>query len=531
MGNPHTQHQYTGHGEGAIRGALQGIAAAICVLPTGKMGEWVTLRSIADLYREFGSKPTQTDPGFNDWWNLYMSLKNSTYNRKCYLTLYIMRTAHYSDYTDPSTLTAQAGSVSFNDADSSATLKLEDMYPRDDVFSGKIIASDLDSSGMFDIEIYKDGSLHDECRNVNMTPGSVNYVITRVGTKRDWKAIDLGVGTLPEATESAQAFSGGDGGSDDLEYTDLIGTLHATGNTGLYALSEFGLLEKPEHVMIPHKFTLASETRLLMKALESFCYSYNYIPVIRTPEGYDRDDVKDYSLATGDHAGLGAFGNDIGGTIPLWPWGTPPELMKEQVSGSELPPRISPEGSKIGALARCIGKKGIEETASGKHYGDSGFAELERKTNSDDSELLDPLGWQVCRSDLGNIWWGHYTLSTDPAFLDETVRRADNYLIRSIDEATMEDISRKASPIKLRSIERRIRAFLRNFFNGHRDMFRYDTFEESVEVDVVGQNDVESQDYAEGKIYTRWVCRYASSIHDLIHRYSHEAKRTETETE
>ena len=135
---------------------------------------------------------------------------------------------------------------------------------------------------------------------------------------------------------------------------------------------------------------------------------------------------------------------------------------------------------------------------------------------------------QVIRSDLNNIFWGHCTLSTDPDFIDETIRRVDNFMIRSIDESTMQDLHRKGSPIRMRSIERRIRAYLRNFFNQHRDFFRYDEFDDAVEVDVVGQNDVESDAYLEGKLFTRWVTRPARSIHSIIHRYSHERKRTES---
>lgn len=532
MGDPRTSHQYQAQGSGAIRPAQEGVAAAICVLPEGKMNEWVTLRSLADLYREFGSKPALTDPGFNDWWNLYMALKNAMWNNRSYLTLYVWRTAHYTDYTDPSTLTAVAGSYTFPDSDGSNTLKLEDVSARDDVFSGKIVASSLDSSTMFDIEIYVDGSLYEAVRNCNMTVGDVNYAVTRVGTQRRWKAVDLGLGTLPAVTGSAQAFAGGSDGVTGLLYTDLIGTQHATGNTGLYALSEFGPLEKPEHVMIPHKMSSASNERLLMKALELFCYTYGYIPVTRTPEGYDRTEVKEFKSGTGDFAGLGAFGNDIGGSQMVWPWGTPPELMTEKVTGTTLPPRVSAEGAKIGALCRLIGIKGVEEAAAGYTYGDTGFSELERKTNTDDSELLDPIGVQVIRSDLGNIFWGHCTMSTDPVYIDETVRRFDNLDIRAIDHATMPDLHRKGSPTRMRSIERRILAYHRNRFNQHRDFYRYDNFSDAIEVDVVGQNDVESDAYlVEGKLFTRWVTRPARSIHDIIHRYSHEAKRTESGSE
>lgn len=527
MGDPRTQHQYQGQGEGAIRPALQGVAAAIAILPQGRINEWRTLRSPADLFREYGSKPALTDPGFNDWWNIYMALKNGVWNGRSFCTLYVYRTAHYTDYTDPSTLTAAAGSATFVDSAGEDTLKLVDQSPREDVFTGKIVASSLDSSSMFDIEIYVDGSLYDSCRNVNMTPKDVNYVVTRVGTQREWKVVDLGEGTLPVPAETA--FAGGNSGVTGLVYQDLIGVKHVSGNTGLYALSEFSRLEKPEHVMIPHVFSSANDERLLMKELEDFCYANGYIPVTRTPQNYDRSEAKDYRLGTGDFAGLTPFGNDIGGSLMMWPYGTPPELMTEKVSGSSLPPRVSAEGAKIGALCRVIGIKGVEESAAGIGYGDSGFAELERKTNSDDSELLDPIGVQVIRSDLSNIFWGHCTLSTDPDFIDETIRRVDNLMIRAIDEATMQDLHRKGSPIRMRSIERRIRAYLRNFFNQHRDFFRYDEFDDAVEVDVVGQNDVESDAYlVEGKLFTRWVTRPARSIHSIIHRYSHERKRTES---
>lgn len=538
MGNPGSSHEYAGTGSARIAGQQLGRAAAVVILPKGEIGKWMTVRNTAELIRKAGPQPANDSTYFNEWWNLYHALRCATVNGTCHLTLYLWRTAHYTTFTDPSTLTASQARAEFLDTDGTCTIEIFDKSHRDSPFEARILAGSADSTALFDIEVKLDDGSTERVSNCNMTASSANYFVKRVGSTRDWGVVDKGVGTRPVNTSWVDFSDGtdpnvtvGEDGLTGLDQNDFIGTQHASGNTGLYALSRFNnTLERPEHVFVPHKFTVEATTVTLMHAVEDFCYAYNYIPVLGVPKtGMTRDNVSDLHYGLGDYSSFTKFGNSIGGTIGCWPWGTPSELMNTQENASEDPPRISPEGAKIGLLAAVLGRKWIEESAAGYDYGDSGFAELEFETSADDSEILDPLGWQVIRSDLGNIFWGHGTFSTDPDFWDETARRLDNYAIVSIDYATMPDVHRKIPIGKMRAMERRIRAFFRSMHRDHPDAFRFDTFERNVLVDVVGQNDLTSDAYDAGTIYTLWDTAWAPSAQAIRHKYSHNLKRTVSE--
>lgn len=521
-----------GESERIVEGQL-GRVIHIGLFPLAEIGKWITVRNRAELKEKCGPIPAVTDACFNDYWNAYMALRNGV----GYITLLIWNTAHYSDYTDPDTLTATQSSIELLDADGTCTLEITDRrYGLSDM-EVKVLAGSIDSTSYFDLEIYfSNTGKTTRVNNCSMTTTSENYVAKQVGTTRIWKIADKGVGTrpvnittaVPLDTASANVTVGSNGWT-GLDQNDFIGTESVKGNTGVYAISSFeNTLLKPEHIMIPYKFTMAADSETadlvtMLTELETWAETNEIVPILGTPSGLNRDQVADYRRGEGSYST--AFGTEIGGGLMLWPWGTPSELMTSQDTVTGLPPRISPEGVKAGALARCIKKDWIHQAAAGFDYGETGFAELERDTDMNDHNVLDALGIQTILASLGNIIWGHYSLSRNPKFLHETVRRQDNLHITSINVATMPDVSRPASVNKLKGMGRKMRMYFRSNFKTHPNAYRYATFEESVFVDVEGQNDRASDAFDAGDIFTAWDTIYAPNIHKIRHQYDHSRER------
>ncbi len=513
MGAPRVSHQYqASDGASRIQGVVLGIAAMVGVFDKGEVGEVYTCMNPADFRNKLGSAPKA---GYeNDYYNALNALEVATVNGRCHLTLLVVKTAHYTDPSDPTTLTAAQGSVSFPDSDGTNTITIYDRSHRDSPLSAKITAGSADSTSLFDIEIYDDDVLVDAVRNVNTDPDSPNYVGRAVGSSRDWGVTDLGRETIPVAA-TATALAGGSDGLTGLVDADFEGAESAKGRTGWYLFKPYvSTLQKPEYLFCPRTF----DDPTLAQSMADFAVDNYMIPVLATPAGLNREDARDYRNGTGDYSASAAFGDSIGGQLMVWPHYTPKQLMSTSPKT-----RISPEGLKVGLLAAAIGRDWIHQAAAGFEYGDlrGVVGELERDTDEADSELLDPIGIQVIRSDLELMVWGHRTLSSNPDFADEQIRRLDNFAIHSINLATQAMLHRPLTLSRCRMLERNITEFFRNIFTQHPEAFSVDAFDDAVKVDVLGQNTVGSTDWMAGKLYSFWSTFWSPAIQEIIHRYSH----------
>lgn len=512
MGAAEVTHQYQpSDGSSRIIATELGIAAVVGVFAQGEKGKVMTIMNKADAYNKLGSSPK---PGYeNDFFNVINALEAATVNQRCFLTLLVVNTAHYTDPTDPSTLTATQGSVSFPDSDGTNAITIYDRSHRDSPFSAKITAGSADSTSLFDLEIYEDDVLIDSVRNVNMTPTSRNYVGKAVGSARAWGITDHGRGINPVAA-SATSMTGGNDGLTGLVDADFEGDESAKGKTGWYLFKPYmSTLQKPEYLFCPR----SCDRPLLAQSMADFAEDNLMIPVMATPSGLNREGVRDYRNGTGDYT-HSAFGSAIGGHLMIWPHYTPKQLMSTSPKT-----RISPEGLKVGRLAAAIGLDWIHQTAAGVEYGDvkAVVGELEIETDFDDCKLLDPIGVQVIRKDLGMLIDVHKSLSSDPNFMDEHVRRLDNYTIHSFDLASKAMLHRPLTLPKCRKLERNMTEFLRGIFTSHPESYSVETFKEAATIDVVGQNILGSADWNNRKLNTFWSTWWSGAIQTINHKYSH----------
>ena len=446
-----------------FEGTATGIGAFVGVFERGPVGDATFIGGLAEFYAIFGSQPVS---GYEpDWHNIVDYFRKAEGHGP---GLWIVRTAHYTDYTDPDTLTASKASLALSDGTATTLTvyaKGEGSYGNE--LAVKVEAGDLDTTNGFHLSVYDQGILIYQARDIQLADTTAaDYAPAMINDRNDYvTVVDASRGTRPSVLATTN-LAGGTDGLTGLADSDFYGAAHADGGTGLHALDGlWRTLSPPEFIGIP-RFCKADSSSLLL--LTAYCNEHYCFAVGAPPDSLNRTAVKDWVSASGSYSGQATVLSSMGELIVVWPWVVP----MEQKSNGQYGLAIPALGAKMGLMAKASETRWLAKAAAGLAYGLPGTAWLsgKRKTSVADSELLDPLGVQVIRSDKGLVVDGSRTMTSDRTWIFEGVRRAFNYFTHVFDQLD-EKLHEPNSPITWAAIKRSVYGFLLGMFQAHSEFW------------------------------------------------------------
>ena len=190
---------------------LKGISCVIGITEKGPIGVPQLISSEMQFDRIFGGNIAASD--------FPMLCKRAlSYGA----VLWVTRTAHYTDITKKSTLTAKSASVTIG---SSIKISASSQGTWGNNLRAVISESDLDANNLFDIKIYNDLELVETLEDLSMSDKSV---------KSSYVEIEYLSTTKP--TSGTYTFSGGADGLEGICDADFIGS--ATNSTGFYSFDD-----------------------------------------------------------------------------------------------------------------------------------------------------------------------------------------------------------------------------------------------------------------------------------------------------
>lgn len=539
------EHFFDYSSESSIAGVQSNIGVIVGVFDKG-VG-LIHCANFEEFKRKCGSKPARHGKTvyWNDWYSAKAFFENAEVNGRSAASLYVINVRHYTDVEDPSTLTAKFGEATLKDGEGFDTWKIRDKHYRvsqllseeddygglDEDVSPLSVAIEVSKSNtkFVDLIVYEEGKQLKRWSNLSSNPNDPNFV-GKVVVSYDYEVIDLGEGTLPAVTVEPLALTGADSGLAGIVAADFVGSKGENGNVGAYLIE--AVLEtnmRPMHGIVPwfDAKTYNSGERADKQKIVDYFKSIRVQPISGTPTGLDSGKAADYKNAAGDYSGSGAvaFTDDINGAVMVWPPYVPTDLLGTRDGGQEI--YISPAGAKMGLIYAAAGKEWLHRCAAGTVMGRvKGVGKLERETGYGDSDRLEPVGIQVLRSDLGNVFGSHRTYSDHPNFVVESVRYRDNYAIHSINLGTRHLLHDNLTEQVMEDVENMIRNFFYNIFASHPEAFSFKDFKKNVQVSVIGENIVHSEDWNAGILYTRWNVLWSLAIQTIKNYYSHNREQS-----
>lgn len=525
-----TRHQHDDSAGSQIPGVQTGIGVIVGVF---EKGTTPTLSvNFEDWKQKHGSGPmVDGDTTFwGDWYAVEAFFLNAENAGQSAGKLITINVRHYSSVSDPTTTTAVKGHYDLLDSTSGETWTITDKHYRvrpgtaaDSPLDVKIVASAMNPA-FVDMIVYENDVEIARHRNLSATSTDPNYVLKVIPASADYEVTDNGLGTLPAVMAESVALTDADNGLTGLNGNDFVGAANAGGNTGIYQLESYlHTVEKPSHGIAPwfDAKTYDSTTIPYYQSFADYLTTNNIQPILGLPKGLNRTLAKAFKQGSdGNTYAHTQFLDTIDGTIMVWPNYTPVTLMETLESGQKI--RITPTAAKMGLIFAAGMKKWIHRTAAGPIYGKvRGIGELEVDTEWADSETLEPVGIQVIRKDKGNVIDSHQTISSDPNFKVESVRYRDNYAIHAINLGTEQFLHENLTEKIMDRVQIAIREFFQNIFDTYPDAFTFSDFDDAVDIDVRGQNTINSADWIAGKLYTRWRSFWSYAIQEIVHRWSH----------
>jgi len=328
-----------------IPGAPTSTAALIGIAEKGPIGKAELVTSWADFVKKFGSF-------ISNGWLAYAAY--GLFLNKRGARVYVVRTAHYTDPGDPTTLTAVKATVTLQDRAATPVNTLQVDALNEGAWGNrlKVRISDAtkDSANKFKLEVLETVNGQDVVREIfdelSMDDTSTDFVESRINGKSQYITVtDLDSSTAaPNDRPAAGTFplANGDDGLTGLADTDFIGS--AAGRTGLYALD---VIDESLLIAVPGVATSAVQNGVLdYCAGRGDCFA-----VLDPPFGNTPDEVKTYVETTaGFNSSYGAFYY-------------PNVKIMDPATGKEKV--VPPSGFIIGAYARTDGIKGVWKVAAG----------------------------------------------------------------------------------------------------------------------------------------------------------------------
>ncbi|MDI3548128.1 MAG: uncharacterized protein PWR10_1780 [Halanaerobiales bacterium] len=428
-----------------IPGAPTSTAALIGIAEKGPIGKAELVTNWTDFVKKFGSF-------ISNGWLAYAAY--GLFLNKRGARVYVVRTAHYTDPSDPATLTAVKATVTLEDRAATPvnTLKVDALTEGTWGNRLKIMISDAtkDSTNKFKLEVLETVNGQDVLREtfdeLSMDDTSIDYVENRINSKSQYITVtDLDSATAaPDDRPTAGTFTlaNGDDGLTGLTDVDYIGS--AAGRTGLYALD---VVNESLLIAVPGITTSAVQNA----ALDYAAGRKDCFVVLDPPMGNTPDEVKTYVETTaGLNSNYGAFYYP---NVKIMD----PVTAKEKV--------VPPSGFIIGAYARTDGEKGVWKVAAGIEDGRlAGVIGLETELVNDKGirDILYPARINPIPflRGYGIRVYGARTLDGSGGFPYINERRTFIFCEKSIDEGTQFAEFENNEPGLWKRLTRSINAFL-----------------------------------------------------------------------
>jgi len=346
-----------------IVGVPTAVLAALGVCERGPVGVATRVTSFTQFRKIFGGYVTASK---------FASAVEGAFATEALQEAWIVRTAHYTDNTDPATCTAAAAAL----ADSLATaapIDTLDVAAKTpgafgNAISIKIAAATSGEAERFNLTVLRSGVIAEFYPNLTMDPTDARYAVDFIaddGTGSDLIELTR-VSSLSTTTLLARPvngtfgpMTGGNDGLTSLADSDYVGATSVDGKTGLRCFDKVPDLAL---LMVP-----GVATAVVHSGMINYCEVIregSIYAVLETPAGSTAEDAVTYTETTASLLELSEFGEIV------WPWIkiTNPSTA---VYGNVPTITIPPSGDRIGAMVRTDAKRlgGIYDPPSGVERG------------------------------------------------------------------------------------------------------------------------------------------------------------------
>lgn len=415
-------------------------AAFIGTAEWGPMNEYTLVTSWADFVRLFG----------NDFDNGYLALGARDFFRMGGQRLYVVRTCHYSDITDRTTLTAVKATATLDDGEVEPTdvLTVDAKYygSLGNDLSVKICNYDVED-GFFDLEVIRSVNVGGSTKTrlverfQDMSTDSTdteNFIEDIVNDHLTKASIHIRVTVLDEAKvpeEATTALTTGDDGLTSIADTDYIGD--DASDTGLYALDKVG---EPLSICHPGITTAAV-----------LVGGQSYVNAHAPRKGIDIY-VMDLPLAGTPqeaHAFVADNLQSNGNEAVYYPW------VVEGVTEKPVAPYM------CGIYAWNDYERGVWAAPAGLNF-PLPITELDYECSLGDGQLLNPRGINVIAHFPfeGFVPWGVRTLDVHTHFRYLNVRRFVNVIKKTLQDGGLQFVFELNAPATWRRVEDTARMLL-----------------------------------------------------------------------
>lgn len=428
-----------------IAGVSVSTGALVGVTEKGPIGEATLVTSWDKFVEKFGGFIT-------NGWTAYAAY--AIYKNKPGAKLYITRTAHYTDITDASSLTAFKSTVTINDVNDASPLPTLKVSAINEGTWGDKLKARITvgaTAGTFKLEVLEtvagtDRVLEGETyENLTMDDTADNFVEFAINGKSKYITVEDLDSTNSDPTPLAgtYALTGGNDGLAGITDLDFVGDSAA--RTGLYAFNTINALLA---VAIPGK-----TTSTIHDGLKGYCEGRKdrYF-VADAPFGLDAQGIKDYVENTW---GVNSDYGEIN-----WP------NLKITDPLTARPKVVPNSGFVLGAMLRTFDDpaKGPWKTAAGVEDGQlNGVIGLETDEVNDKGarDVIYPahINPIYFKSGYGIIKYGGRTLSKT-GFKYANQRWTFLYCEKSIEEGTQYEEFENIDLNLMKKSERTIKAFL-----------------------------------------------------------------------
>jgi len=395
-----------------IEAASTTTCGVIGITARGPIAEPVLITSFAAYLRNFGSY-------IENGWLTYAVERFFKYVKG---RIYVVRTAHYTDITDPDSyiaVLASTGGIKDRAGTPVDTITIdaanEGAWGND--ISIEVVASTADPDNEFAIEVSYDGVPVETFDDLNMTATSRNYVVSRIndGKSAYINVTDLASASTPPENRpelGVKTFTLGDDGLTGFDDDDIVGNSGA--KTGLYALDavdDLFLLAAPGYYSqtVHNGLITYTESRL-------DCHA-----ILDSPLGMTPTEVVTYVQATAAFNAKYAFF--------YYPW----IIIRNPNADARM--TMPPSGDVLGVIVRTILKRGIHKAPAGIEDGRlNDVLAMEVDIDKGTRDVLYParINPIIKKTGRGFLVWGNKTLSAESDWRDINVRLLFTFLENSI---------------------------------------------------------------------------------------------------
>ena len=423
----------------------------------------------------------------------------------------IIRTASHTDASDPMTLTAtKARAVELDAPDSSTPMEERNcLINLEKIGEGTkgnslkaVFTKSILNENYFNLQIIDTNDSNRVLKNwTNLSWLSTdnNYFLRKIDENFLIKtSLNTNGSALDLTNPVIIAFSGGADGLESIDAADFYGSEYDGEDDINYSGVGFGAVHSlldsniiPEMLVDP-----SGDVAHLLGYMGLISDNYNMYISGTVARGLNRNGARSYRLGTHTLNDNNLTYNS-GRLFLAWPWITPVDFLSEGLE-------IGPSGAVAGLSYKVAGNYGIHESPAGifDDIGKLQGAVLSKSTAEKDSVVLNPVGVNVFRSDLGNYLYGSRTTAVTGSFKFMPVRRTMTFCQVSMRQGTKWAIHRPNAKETWTQIERSVKSFFRGLWaNG---VLAGATEKEAFEV-YCNKNTISEEDLNNGLARVKWA--------------------------